>query len=142
MPLTRIHYRVVGQDDYMLIIDVHADGGFVIDYGDYSSHKPTRGTVDDAHRSRLVSALAAGPARFGDIKGNVPGLSDRLLTSRLGELEAEGLVKRCRRDGTNCYGLTSKGLELTPAIEALEEVAGSWARREAPAERPGRIRAG
>jgi hypothetical protein len=59
MPLTRIHYRVVGQDDYMLIIDVHADGGFVIDYGDYSSHKPTRGMVDDAQRSRIVSALAA-----------------------------------------------------------------------------------
>jgi DNA-binding HxlR family transcriptional regulator len=90
----------------------------------------------------ILRVLAAGPARFGDIKTNVPGLSDRLLTNRLGELEAEGLVKRCQLDGTNCYGLTSKGLELTPAIEALEEVAGSWARREAPAEKPGRIRAG
>jgi hypothetical protein len=57
MSLPRIHYRVVGQDDYMLVIDVDADGGFVIDYGDYTSHKPVSGKIDDTHRARLQQAL-------------------------------------------------------------------------------------
>ena len=90
----------------------------------------------------ILRVLAAGPARFGDIRTLIPGLSDRLLTNRLCELEAEGLVKRCQQDGTNCYGLTRKGTELVPTIDALVEVAGAWAQREEPAERPGRIRAG
>jgi len=88
----------------------------------------------------ILRVLAAEAARFGDIKGHIPGLSDRLLTSRLCELEAEGLVKRCQQDGTNHYGLTAKGFELKPAIEAVEQVAVSFARREEPADRPGRIR--
>ncbi|MGD8207555.1 MAG: hypothetical protein PVH47_05720 [Thiohalocapsa sp.] len=57
MHLPRIHYRVVGQDDYMLIIDVSPDGSFSIDSGDYVSHRPVRGSVDDAHRKRLEAAL-------------------------------------------------------------------------------------
>ncbi|MCF7984894.1 MAG: hypothetical protein K9L70_10860 [Thiohalocapsa sp.] len=57
MSLPRIHYRVVGQDDYMLVIDVDADGGFVIDYGDYTSRKPISGKVDDEQRTRLLQLL-------------------------------------------------------------------------------------
>ena len=64
MSLSSIHYRVVGQDDYMLVIDVDAAGNFVIDFGDHTSHKPTRGTIDGAHRARLSKALEAlGPPR-------------------------------------------------------------------------------
>jgi hypothetical protein len=59
MPLPRIHYRVVGQDDYMLIIDIAADGSYRIDYGDYTSRKPVQGTLDAEHRGRLESCLAA-----------------------------------------------------------------------------------
>jgi hypothetical protein len=59
MPLPRINYRVVGQDDYMLIIEVDPDGHFVIDYGDYTSRKPVRGTIDAEHRERLTAALDA-----------------------------------------------------------------------------------
>ncbi|MGB5835303.1 MAG: hypothetical protein WBG92_25410 [Thiohalocapsa sp.] len=57
MSLPRIRYRVVGQDDYMLTITVDTDGSFAIDSGEYTSHKPTHGTIDEAHRERLKTAL-------------------------------------------------------------------------------------
>jgi hypothetical protein len=57
--IPRIRYRVVGQDDYMLNIDVEPDGTFSIDYGDYTSHKPAQGSIDQAHRERLNAALNA-----------------------------------------------------------------------------------
>lgn len=56
--LPRISYRVVGQDDYMLHIDLDEDGSFVIDYGDYTSHKPTRGTLDAEGVRQLAEAVA------------------------------------------------------------------------------------
>lgn len=56
-PLPRIRFRVVGQDDYMLSIDLNEDGAFVIDYGDYTSHKPKRGTVDDKHAEAIREAV-------------------------------------------------------------------------------------
>jgi DNA-binding HxlR family transcriptional regulator len=42
----------------------------------------------------ILRVLGAGPARFNEILTAVPGLSDRLLTERLRELEREGLVTR------------------------------------------------
>ena len=59
MTLPRINYRVVGQDDYMLIIEVDPDGNFIIDYGDYTSRKPVRGSLDVHKRERLTAALDA-----------------------------------------------------------------------------------
>ena len=89
----------------------------------------------------ILRVLAAGPGRFGDIRDKVPGLSDRLLTNRLGELESEGLVVRCEADGNKCYALSDKGGEVIPVLEALQTLAASWARPgDTPATRPGRIR--
>ena len=42
----------------------------------------------------IVFALTEGPLRFGELAKAVPGLSDRLLSQRLRELEGEGLVER------------------------------------------------
>ena len=58
----------------------------------------------------------------------MPGLSDRLLTERLRELESEGLVRRTVISGPPVrvsYELTESGKDLEPAIEAL----GKWAER-------------
>ncbi|WP_254045146.1 hypothetical protein [Thiohalocapsa sp. ML1] len=57
--LPRIQYRVVGQDDYMLNIDVAEDGSFIIDAGDYTSHKPVHGAVSPAQMEELGALLAA-----------------------------------------------------------------------------------
>jgi DNA-binding HxlR family transcriptional regulator len=75
----------------------------------------------------IVAVLLEGPARFSEIKDCVPDLSDRLLSERLKELEAEGIVDRQVIDGNPPrvqYLLTQKGLALGPAIDSLK----SWAR--------------
>jgi DNA-binding HxlR family transcriptional regulator len=89
----------------------------------------------------ILKVLTTGPSRFGDIRDKVPGLSDRLLTSRLAEFEAEGVVARCEHDGAACYGLTDKGRAIEPVLDAVTDVARDWAIRERPAVRPRRIRA-
>lgn len=76
----------------------------------------------------IVRALIGGPRRFNELLALVPGLSDRLLTERLRELETAGLVVRDVEAGPPVrvsYALTQKGSELEPAIRSL----GTWAER-------------
>jgi DNA-binding HxlR family transcriptional regulator len=76
----------------------------------------------------IVCALTERPLRFAELAKAVPGLSDRLLSRRLRELEGEGLVKREVEPGSPVhvtYSLTEAGVDLGPAIDEL----GNWARR-------------
>lgn len=76
----------------------------------------------------ILSALTERPLRFGELGKAVPGLSDRLLSQRLRELEDEGLVERVVEAGAPVrvtYSLTQKGADLGPVIAELR----SWARR-------------
>jgi len=76
----------------------------------------------------IVSALSEGTLRFGELGKAVPGLSDRLLSRRLRELEDAGVVEREVEEGTPTrvtYSLTEKGADLGPAMSELR----AWARR-------------
>lgn len=77
----------------------------------------------------IVSVLLHRRAlRFGEIAEAVPELSDRLLSERMKELEARGVVRRTVLPGRPVrveYALTEMGLELAPAVRELER----WARR-------------
>ena len=76
----------------------------------------------------IISSMLARPQCFNEFLAVIPGLSDRLLTERLRELESEGLVTRTVISGPPvrvCYELTESGKDLEPAIEAL----GKWAER-------------
>src|SRR5918996_703583 len=42
----------------------------------------------------ILLVMMGGPLRFSEIRALVPDLSDRLLSERLKELEAEGVVER------------------------------------------------
>src|SRR5256885_8082090 len=60
----------------------------------------------------IISVLLRGPQCFNEMLAAVPGLSDRLLTERLRELEAEGLVERTVLPGPPVrvsYELTESG---------------------------------
>jgi len=77
----------------------------------------------------IVSALTAGPLRFGELADAVPGMSDRLLSRRLRELEREGLVSREVEAGSPVrvrYSLTEAGGELGPALTELKAWAQRW----------------
>jgi DNA-binding HxlR family transcriptional regulator len=77
----------------------------------------------------IIWALSDGPLRYADLKRAVPGLSDRLLSRRLRELEAAGLMARHVEDGLPVrvtYELTEKGVALRPAIQSLREWACDW----------------
>lgn len=67
--------------------------------------------------------------RFAELKRAIPGLSDRLLSQRLRELESSGLMDRTVEEGQPVkvtYELTEKGESLRPAIQALRQWACHW----------------
>ncbi|HEU0023818.1 MAG TPA: helix-turn-helix domain-containing protein [Thermoleophilaceae bacterium] len=77
----------------------------------------------------ILFVLLDGPARFSEFKQLVPDLSDRLLSERMKELEAEGIVSRRVVDEMPVrveYALTAKGEALEPAVRALKVWARSW----------------
>jgi len=78
----------------------------------------------------IVRALLAGSVRFGDILACVPGLSDRLLSERLRELEAAGIVLRTVYPDVPVrieYRLTEKGRELEEIVSAIDGWTARWA---------------
>ena len=77
----------------------------------------------------ILWALADRPHYFAELTTTVPGLSDRLLSRRLRELESAGLVERSVHDGTPArvsYALTEKGRALEPVLSQLEDWARAW----------------
>ena len=77
----------------------------------------------------ILRAMLAGVTRFSDLAAIVPGLSDRLLSERLRELEGAGLVVRDVYPETPVrieYHLTEQGRALEPVIEALAHWAETW----------------
>ncbi len=73
--------------------------------------------------------LEGGAMRFSEIGGAVPQLSDRLLSERMKELEARGIVERQVREGSPArveYRLTEMGHELAPALRELRAWALRW----------------
>jgi DNA-binding HxlR family transcriptional regulator len=76
----------------------------------------------------ILQVLMDGPMRFSEIAQSIPELSDRLLSERMKELEARGIVQRTVIAGPPLrvqYELSKMGHELEPALAALQ----SWARR-------------
>jgi len=76
----------------------------------------------------LLRELISGSTRFNDLRRGVPRMSPALLSKRLKELEAAGLVARTPvsgEPGAFDYRLTEAGRELKPVIEAI----GCWGQR-------------
>src|SRR5918911_3224049 len=77
----------------------------------------------------IVLVLLDGPLHFSGIRQLVPELSDRLLSERLKELEAEGIVQRRVLEGSPVrveYRLTEKGRALEPTLRGLKDWANAW----------------
>jgi DNA-binding HxlR family transcriptional regulator len=76
----------------------------------------------------VLRELAYGPRRFSELKADLQGISANVLTQRLIELEARGLVRKVRLPppaSVQVYEATEWGLEAVPVIALL----GRWAAR-------------
>ena len=76
----------------------------------------------------IIGVLLERPARFAELSRAVPGITESVLSSRLGELQEARLVQREVRSGppiASLYRLTPRGEGLRPALEAL----GIWAQK-------------
>ena len=77
----------------------------------------------------LLDTLMSGPKRFCELTSNVEGLSDRVLSDRLRELEVEGIVERVVYPQIPVrveYQLTEKGRALKPVVETIHQWAEQW----------------
>ena len=76
----------------------------------------------------VLRELVVGTTRFNDLRRGVPRMSPALLSKRLKELEAAGVIARAPvadEPGVSEYRLTEAGQELKPVIEAI----GCWGQR-------------
>jgi DNA-binding HxlR family transcriptional regulator len=77
----------------------------------------------------VIRALLSGVTHFSELAGVVPGMSDRMLSERLKELEAEGIVVRQVTPSTPVrveYHLTERGHALGEAVNAISAWANDW----------------
>lgn len=75
----------------------------------------------------VLLAMSSGCERYSEIRDAIPGISDRLLSERLRELEDEGMVERSADGRSTMYRLTDKGVALGPILDAVSEHARAWA---------------
>ncbi|PWE17488.1 transcriptional regulator [Marinicauda salina] len=73
----------------------------------------------------LLRELVAGSTRFNDLRRGVPRMSPALLSQRLKDLEAAGIVERKPVSGGHEYALTEAGRDLRAVVEAI----GVWGQR-------------
>ena len=78
-----------------------------------------------AWTTNLVWQLSGGPRRFGELMRDIPGISPKMLTARLRELEEKGAVTRQVVPGSPPsveYSLSELGRELVPVIDSIVRV--------------------
>ena len=77
----------------------------------------------------ILFVLLKETCRFATLRDAIPGITDRMLSERLQELEEEGLVVRTVVPETPVrveYSVTKKGRELADAIDAISGWAEKW----------------
>lgn len=98
-------------------------------YGQYCSVAKALDVVGDRWTFLVVrELLLQGRCRYTDLKRGLPGIATNLLSERLRDLEAQGLVEK--EDvpppvAATLYQLTPVGAELEPVLRAL----GAWGTR-------------
>ena len=92
-------------------------------YGDPCGIARALDVIGERWALLIVRELVFGPKRFSDLRAAL-GASPNVLSQRLGELEAGGVVQR-RSAGGALYELTDWGRELHPILRQL----GRWGAR-------------
>lgn len=77
----------------------------------------------------IIRVLLGGPKRFKDVKEQIPEMSDKMLTDRMKELEASGIVTRTVYPEMPVrieYELTEKGRQLEEVIHSIQNWGEAW----------------
>ena len=92
----------------------------------------TLGVIGGTWKTILVRELLEGTRRYGQLRRVLPGVTHKVLTQQLRELEADGVVRRdvyAQIPPKVEYSLTPLGRELTPLLEEMH----AWGLRFAEA---------
>ena len=95
-------------------------------YGQYCALAKALDVLGDRWTLLIVRELMlAGPSRYTDLRNGLPGIATNLLSERLRELEAAGVVAREQAPppvATTLFSLTPRGEALRPVLDEL----GMW----------------
>lgn len=81
--------------------------------------------LGNAWTPNIIWHLIGGPRRFSELRIDIPPISAKVLSTRLRELESNGLILREVKPTSPPsveYSLTDLGRELVPAINAIADV--------------------
>ena len=91
-------------------------------YGEFCSLAKSLDVVGDRWALLVVRELLLGPRRFTDLQDGLPGIGTNVLSTRLRELEAEGIVERNVVPSPTpavLYELTDDGRDLKPVVARI-----------------------
>lgn len=94
-------------------------------YGQFCPVAKTAELLCERWMPLVLRELMCGSSRFSEVERGVPGISPALLSKRLRQLVAAGVVERTAAGRGGTYALTEAGWELYPLIEAM----GVWGQR-------------
>jgi DNA-binding HxlR family transcriptional regulator len=97
-------------------------------YGDRCGIARALDIIGERWALLVVRELLLGPKRFTDLRAGLPQVGPDVLSQRLRELQAAGIVRRhtlAPPAASRVYELTARGRELEPVVMAL----GRWGSR-------------
>ncbi len=101
-------------------------------YGQYCPIAKALEQLGEKWTLLIVRDLLHGPRRFSELQRGLPKISSALLSKRIRQLEAAGLVRREPADNAagTAYALTDAGAAAAPIVEHLGIWGIRWADRQ------------
>ena len=82
----------------------------------------TMGLIGDKWKVLIIRDLLTGTKRFGELKKSLTGITQKVLTNNLRQMEASGLINRkvyAEVPPRVEYSLTETGLSLKPILDSM-----------------------
>lgn len=107
-------------------------------YGQYCGFARALEFVGERWALLVIRNLLVGAKRFSELQRGLPNIPSNILTARLKELEAAGIVRRAARprpEGGVAYELTEDGRALEESVIALSR----WGAKRLGIPHPGEV---